>query len=215
MIYILFICFMIPLLMLMFLLDVRSRLIVGFMMVGMFCCLFASEINGVLINSSEFSSVYLTTNLTPLVEEILKAIPVLFFAIFVSDDREKVLGMAMAVGIGFAVLENAFIMSENQMVASIPWAVIRGIGAGLMHGICTMSVGLGASFAKQKRILFIPGTVALLFTAVIYHGCYNLLIQSEYRYVGIVMPVITYIPLTILIYRYMKKKKQVNREGTP
>ena len=208
-IYILFICFVLPLTMLMFLLDVRSRLIVGFMLVGMFCCLFASEINGVLNNTLLFDPIYLTTNLTPLVEEIIKAIPVLFFAILVSDDREKVLGVAMAVGIGFAVLENAFIMSENVDMVTIPWAVIRGVGAGLMHGICTMSVGLGASFAKQKRILFIPGTLALLFMAVIYHGCYNLLIQSEYRYVGIVMPALTYLPLAIVIYRNLKKSKVV------
>ena len=206
-IYILFLGFFLPLVMLMFLLDVRSRLIVGFMLVGMFCCLLASEVNGILNNMSAFDMGYLTTNLTPLVEELIKAIPVLFFALFVSDDREKILGMAMAVGIGFAVLENAHILAENVEMVSIPWAVIRGIGAGLMHGICTMGVGLGASFAKQKRILFIPGTIALLFTAVIYHGCYNLLIQSEYRYIGIVMPVLTYIPLVILIIRHVKKKK--------
>ena len=205
-IYILFICFVLPLILLVFLLDVRSRLIVGFMLVGMFCCLFAAEVNGFISKTVILDQIYLTTNLTPLVEEILKAIPVLFFAMIVSDDREKILGVAMAVGIGFAILENAYIMSENVDSVSIPWAVVRGIGAGLMHGICTMEVGLGASFVKQKRILFIPGTLALLFTAVIYHGCYNMLIQSEYRYVGIVIPILTYIPLMIVILRYKFNK---------
>ena len=212
MIYILFLCITLPLVMLMFLLDVRSRLIVGFMLVGMYCCLLASEVNGVISNTGKFEMTYLTTNLTPLVEEIIKAIPVLFFALFVSDDREKILGVAMAVGIGFAILENAHIMTENIEMVSIAWAVIRGVGAGLMHGVCTMSVGLGASFVKQKRILFLPGTIALLFTAVIYHGCYNLLIQSVYRYIGIVMPIVTYIPLLILILRHIKKTKENQKQ---
>lgn len=211
-IYVLFLCFILPLVMLNFLLDARARMIVGFLMVGMFCCLLASEINGLLYNVFPFGLIYLTTNLTPLVEEILKAIPVLFFAIVVSDNREKILGVAMSVGIGFAILENAYIMSENIDSVTISWAVVRGIGAGLMHGICSMSVGIGASFAKNKRILFIPGTAALLFTAVIYHGCYNLLIQSKYRYAGIIMPILTYIPILMFYYKQLKLTRRKHYE---
>ncbi len=200
-IYILFICIVIPLVMLMFLLNARSRLVVGFMMIGMFFCLFASEVNGILVNTGLFDMGYVTTNLTPAVEELLKALPVLFFAFAISDDRRMLLSISMAVGIGFAILENAYIMVSNIDTVSISWAIVRGIGAGLMHGVCTMGIGLGASFVRKKRMLFVPGIAGLLILAEIYHGCYNLLVQSQYRYTGILLPVVTYLTILILLKR--------------
>ena len=43
---------------------------------------------------------YLTV--PPVTEELLKALPVLVFAVFFSDDRKDILPAAMSVGIGFA-----------------------------------------------------------------------------------------------------------------
>ena len=45
------------------------------------------------------------------------------------------------------------------------------------------------------------GTFALLSAAIIYHATYNLLVQSEYQYVGILLPLATYISLLILLKR--------------
>ena len=185
--------------MLMFLLDNRSRLVVGFVMIGMFFCLFASEVNGMIVNTGIFDMTYITTNLTPAVEELMKAFPILFFAAIVSDDRKTLLSISMAVGIGFAILENAYIMVKSIETVTISWAVVRGIGAGLMHGLCTMGVGLGASFVRKKRMLFVPGTFALLIMAEIYHGCYNLLVQSRYRYAGILLPGVTYAVILLVM----------------
>ena len=86
-------------------------------------------------------------------------------------------------------------------------AIIRAFGAGLMHGMCTLLVGVGISFVKKKSKIFVTGTFALLSTAITYHGIYNMLVQSEYRTAGFLLPISTYIPF--MVWR-IKKKKQIN-----
>jgi hypothetical protein len=72
-----------------------------------------------------------------------------------------------------------------------------------MHGMCTLLVGAGITFVKKKRKIFWVGTFALLSTAIIYHGIYNMLVQSDYKMIGYLLPISTYIPS--LIWRLKKK----------
>ncbi|MBP5208603.1 MAG: PrsW family intramembrane metalloprotease, partial [Clostridia bacterium] len=99
---------------------------------------------------------------------------------------------------GFALLENVVILTQNVENVTIFWALVRGFGSGLVHGICTVMVGWGVSYVKKRRKLFYCGTFALLSSAIIYHATYNLLVQSKYQYVGIVLPIVTYIPVLLL-----------------
>ena len=85
-------------------------------------------------------------------------------------------------------------------------SIIRAFGAGLMHGMCTLLVGVGISFVKKKRKLFVVGTFALLSTAITYHGIYNMLVQSDYSIIGYLLPITTYSPP--FIWRLKKKKIQ-------
>lgn len=180
------------------LLGKRGRLIIIYMLVGCYVCLFASEVNGFIKQSMPNASLlFLTTSITPIVEEVLKALPVLFFAFVFSDEKSTLLEISMATGIGFAILENAYIMLQIIDTATIPWSLVRGFGSGLMHGICTLSVGYGISFIKKKRKLFYTGTFALLSTAIIYHSIYNCFVQSKYKYIGFILPLATYIILYI------------------
>ena len=85
-------------------------------------------------------------------------------------------------------------------------AVIRAFGAGLMHGMCTLLVGVGISFVKKKRKLFLVGTFALLSTAITYHGIYNMLVQSNLQIIGFLLPISTYVPF--VVWRIIKKKRE-------
>lgn len=211
--YILFVCMVAPLTLMLLILEKKSRLTVGYMIVGICMCLFVSEINGMILKNTNLTMFYLTTTVTPVTEEIFKALPILYFAFLFSDDRETLLSISMAVGIGFAILENAYILVENAGSISIPWALIRGFGSGLMHGICTATVGMGISFVRKRKKFFYTGTFALLSSAVIYHAIYNLLVQSDYKYVGFLLPLATYIPIVIIhIKRKPKKNKIVIKE---
>ena len=204
-IYSLFVAIFIPILLMTLLVEKKARLPIMFMLFGIFISVFASEVNGLLAQTLSMDMYSITTIITPVTEEILKAVPILYYAVVISDKREKLFTASMATGIGFAILENAFYLL-NYPNFSMLSAMIRAFGAGLMHGMCTLLVGVGISFVKKKRKLFAVGTFGLLSTAIVYHGIYNILIQSEYSIVGALLPIATYIPF--FIWRLRIKHRQ-------
>ena len=203
-IYILFVSIFVPILLMACLIEKKARQPIIFVLIGIFVSVFAAEINGLLCALLPMSTYEITIIVTPITEEILKAIPILVFATVLVAKKEAVFTASMAVGIGFAVLENAFYLLNDASFNMID-AVIRAFGAGLMHGMCTLLVGVGISFVKKKSKLFLVGTFALLSTAITYHGIYNMLVQSDYQVIGFLLPISTYIPF--VVWR-IKKKKQ-------
>ena len=210
-IYILFISVFIPILLMTLLIEKKARLPIAFMLVGIFVSVFAAELNGLLIDVMPMGNFEFTVIVTPISEEILKAIPVLICATLISDRREVLFTAAMTVGIGFGVLENAYYLL-NDVSFNMMDAIIRAFGTGLMHGMCTLLVGVGISFAKKKSKIFIVGTFALLSTAITYHGIYNMLVQSQYDIIGFCLPIITYLPFLIWRVRIKIKKQSVRKE---
>lgn len=208
-IYILFICLVTPLILLLLLLRKRSRLLVGYMIIGICVSLFISELNTLVLNLFNGDTVYVTTTITPITEEIAKAIPVLFYAIAFSGNRDRVIPIAFATGIGFGMFENMVILVQNIENVSLSWAFIRGFSTALMHGICTVTIGYGICFIRKRKKLFVSGTFALLTTACIYHGIFNMLVQSNYKFLGFVLPAVTYIPFLLQHYSdYRKNNKK-------
>lgn len=187
------ICMVVPLLLLMTMLNKQSRLLLGFVLGGMVLAVCAYEINSLVCVLFQLSGQELSITAAPMIEEILKALPVLFFAILVSDDRKLVLQLAMASGIGFAILENAFLLITYVDQVDIGWAIVRGVSTSLSHGICTMIVGCGIVFVRKQKKLFYTGTFALLAAAMTLHAIFNLLIQSPFDYVALALPIIIYL----------------------
>ena len=206
--YISFIAITVSLALMLPLMEKKLRRLVVFMITGIFSCLFVSKLNNILLGVFQNDIFFVTTTVTPITEEIVKMLPILFFAIMVSDERSTLIPISYAVGVGFALLENVVILTQNVENVTILWALVRGFGSGLVHGICTVMVGWGISYIKKRRKFFYCGTFALLSAAVIYHAIYNLLVQSQYQYVGILLPTITYIPVVLFL---RKKKIKANR----
>ena len=210
-ILILFICFFIPTVMALFLVKGESKITLLFMIIGIFVCLFASYINGFAESiSKSFTRMQLTYIVTPLVEEVLKAIPIVVFVFMFNPKKEHLLSCAMMLGIGFSILENAYILASNIETVTITWSVVRGIGAGLMHGVSTLLIGYGLSYVRVHRRLALTGTYGLLILATLYHACFNLLIQSDYRFYGILMPIMTFLPILLILYR---KRRRISKES--
>ena len=206
-IYILFIALVAPLILMLQMLRKRSRVLVGYMIIGIFVSLFVSELNTILLDLFSGNAEYVTTTITPITEEIVKAVPVIVYAIVFSDDRDKVMPVAFATGVGFAMFENMVILVQNIETVNIGWAFIRGLSTALMHAVCTLAVGYGVCFIRKKKKLFYCGTFALLTMAMIYHGIFNMLVQSAYKYLGFVLPSLTYIPILYQHLRYYRNKK--------
>ena len=203
-IYILFVSIFFPIMLMTLLVEKKSRFPMIFVLIGIFISVFASEVNGLLSRVLAMDKYSITVIVTPVSEELLKELPLLYYARVVSDKRENLFTASMAIGVGFAVLENAFYLLNSANFDMLS-AMIRAFGAGLMHGMCTLLVGVGVSFVKRKRKLFVVGSFGLLSTAIVYHGIYNILIQSDFSIVGALLPIATYIPF--LIWRFIFKKR--------
>jgi len=192
-IYLLFICIVVPIFMMTFFIDKKSRIFVVYMCIGCTVCLLAGEVNtmvkGLLPNHDLF---YITINITPIVEEILKAIPVLLFALIISDNQEILINISMVTGIGFAILENTYLLL-NADNPNLIWALIRGLGAGFMHGLSTLFVGFGLSYIRKKKAFLYPGILGLLSSAILFHSIYNAFVQSAYAYLGYFYPMVVFI----------------------
>ncbi len=205
-VYILFISMNIPLFMMIWLLDKKSRRLVLFLMLGMIICILASEINPIIAYSITEDWIYATTTITPIIEETLKAIPIIFYALFISDNKQNILSVSMAIGIGFALLENVWSLVVYIDSATILWAFIRGFGSALMHGVCCLMIGNGLIYIKKQKKLLYTGLFAILSVSIIYHAIYNSLVQSANPYSGIILPILTYIPILLFLKKdgYLK-----------
>ena len=202
----LFISFAAPLLTAVILCKNETRIFLSFLFIGMVVCLFTGEVNALLMNVSQISFEYFTSNYSPLIEEFFKAIPILIFAFIYKPEKKVLLESSILLGVGFAILENAFVIGYNAEYISISMALIRGFGAGIMHSLCSYAVGYGMTYVHINRKLFYTGTIALLSVATIYHSIYNTVVQSINYIYGFFLPVITLL-LILLITKIIRTKK--------
>ena len=198
---VLFIAIAIPLTMMLFIFRGRSRTVLLFLLIGMAVCLFCGELNAMLLGLLRTDAHFFTVNISPLTEELCKAIPIVIFGFLYKPSRQTMLESAISVGVGFSLLENAFALAANSGSVSLPLALMRGFGAGMCHGVCTLAVGFGMTFIHKRRKLFYTGTAALLSAAALYHAIYNDLVQSGYAMVGFLLPVLTFVPAWIMLTR--------------
>ena len=192
MVYVILICIAVPLLLLMTLMDARSRLLTGFMLVGMLTAASAYEINSTVQVMFWMTGQEVSVRAAPVIEELLKAVPILFYSVVVNDDRKILLPLSMAVGIGFAILENAYLLTAYIDQVTISWALVRGLSTSLSHGLCTLTVGYGMSFVRKQKKLFYTGIFGLLSLAMTFHAVFNLLIQSQYDWIGMGLPILLF-----------------------
>lgn len=200
MVYVVLICFAAPLVLLLPLLTGSARRIVAFTLVGAVVAASAAEINGALYGIIGLEAEQVSLDVAPIVEEVMKAVPVLLYALLASDRREDVLPVAMATGIGFAILENSYLLVSQLVIGgtgavSLSWALVRGLSTSLSHGICTAAVGYGITYVHRRRKLFYTGTFALLTAAITFHATFNLLAlaPSPLDWVGLALPMAAYL----------------------
>lgn len=205
----LFICLFIPLAMSLAVLVGKSRELFVFFLSGIFVCLFAGQINGLMLSITNLDSYTLTTSVTPIVEEMAKMIPVLILAFVIDTDRQTLLECALMVGLGFATMENVYILMSNADAVSITWAFSRGLGSAMLHATTALVVAYGISFCKVRKKTFVTGTYAMLLGAMVIHGIYNMLVQSsKYMHLGLLLPTVLFLSLAVTILKQRKEYKK-------
>jgi len=189
-------------------LEAKSRTVYCYMIIGMTVAVIASQVNTFVLIAADYDYFFTTTNLTPITEELLKALPVLFYAYAVAENCDNVISVAFATGIGFAILENLTMLFQSDS-GTLLWIFSRGIGSGLMHGLCTGAIGWGITLFKKGRLIVLPGLLATVIFSMIYHGIFNTLVQSdEHQVFGILLPALSYLPLLYLFSKNRMEKKK-------
>ena len=198
-----FIAVIAPLSLMMFVFRGKQKVILGYVMAGILVCMLAGVINTKIYNAMSISYESFCVNVSPFVEEILKAFFIFLLVFVFHPKRQFVLECSIAIGVGFALLENLSVFASSGESLDMLVVLSRGFGTGFMHGISCFLVGYFAELFYRRRRLIIPGTIITLLIAVIYHGIYNAIVLSSYRVLGIAFPLVTFLPIGYVI---MKKR---------
>ena len=208
---IIYLCIVLPMIpILVALKDKYSRRFLLFSIIGSSICLVSAQINTILLNKLGMDIINYSITISPINEEILKAIPLIFFSLVFAKKGDRIIPLAFAIGIGFSILENIIIYCNNMVGLDITWAIIRGIGASLMHSACTAMTAMGFSYVFNNNKSHLEGIFGLFALAILYHATFNAFIQSDYRIIAFLMPVLLFIPINIIEYK--KRKYLENNE---
>lgn len=201
-----FICIVAPLLLTLFILKDSARRFNLFFIMGMAVALSAGFINPILAKAAHSSSLDMAIYIAPISEEILKALPILVYVLIFKPEKNDIIVAALAIGIGFATLENCTYISAYSN-SDLLFAVLRGFASGIMHAVNTAVVGFGMchAYGKKPDAVF---TFALLGAVITYHSIYNMLVTAptDIKHIGWVLPM-----LTAAIIALMRHKDYVMR----
>lgn len=187
-----FVCIAAPLLIAIICISSRGRRPLLFVLGGMTMCLLSSYISTFVAAVQGADLVTASLEITPLVEEIMKLLPFLFYILVFEPGRHTVLDSLLMTAIGFATFENICYLSQNG-AENFFHLLIRGFGTGAMHVICEAFIGLGILYLWDRKLIQVAGTVGLLAIAITFHGIYNILVSQTGipARIGYIMPLIT------------------------
>ena len=202
-----YICLAAPLLVAIIATKNRDRRMVVFLHSGMTACILSSYISTFLALVNGLDKLMASLTISPIVEEFMKLIPVLFFILVFEPAPEQVPGCVVITAVGFATFENVCYMAQNGTTQLLR-LLIRGFGTGAMHVVCASLVALGMLLLLDKLWLRVAGTFGLMAVAITYHGIYNMLVSQEgiSAYTGYAAPMLTAALYFILAHKRPAKK---------
>ncbi|MFI3325381.1 MAG: PrsW family glutamic-type intramembrane protease [Clostridia bacterium] len=182
-----------------FLLKGESRRFVAFFLVGSTVCLLSSYINSFIAGVCEMSSVDAIIKVTPMIEEVMKALPLLFYMIIFVPKKDNILMCSIATGIGFATFENCCYV-VTQGADDFYFVLIRGFAVGIMHILCSLALGYSLGFGTRQKHFSWLGVFASVSICISYHAIYNLLVSGEgaWQFYGYFMPFVTAVVIIII-----------------
>ena len=117
-----FFCLVAPLLVAMLCADKRRRRPLWFMLAGMIACLCSSYISSTIALMLNADALVASLEITPVIEEIMKLMPMLFYLLVFEAHGEEVSGEALMVAVGFATMENKCPGKRSWLLWTLqPW----------------------------------------------------------------------------------------------
>ncbi len=187
-----YICLGAPLLIATLCMRGRGRRMMLFLLGGMTVCLLSSYIStflAVVLGSDLLSA---SLEISPLTEEIMKFLPILFYLLVFEPGRGEVADGVLMTAVGFATFENACYLISNG-AGDIMHLMIRGFGTGAMHVVCGFIIAVGLLYLWDRLWIRVAGTIGLISVAITYHGIYNILVSQTgvAAMIGYLIPLLT------------------------
>lgn len=173
-----FTCLAIPLILSLFFTKGRTRSFTLFVVIGMSVCLLSAYVSSFFMGYYGVSGTVAAIEITPICEEVMKLLPLLFFLLIFEPKPQELPGAALAIAVGFATFENVCYLTENG-AENFTFLLIRGVSAGALHILCGILLGFGTSYVFRRKWLAVTGIVGILGACIGFHAIYNLLITAD------------------------------------
>ena len=158
---------------------------------GMGVCLIAAYISGFLNLVSGMGENDTSVFLSPIVEELMKLMPLLFFIVLFTPEEHTLTMLAVAIGAGFATFENCcYILTSGA--ESFTFIMIRGLAVGVMHIVSILALAVWFIIAEHLQVFSFSSIIGGLSLSMVFHALYNLLVSEPgvSRYIGYLLPLL-------------------------
>ena len=187
-----YICLAAPLLIAAVCMRGKGSRVMLFLLAGMSVCLLSSYISTFLASVQGMGTLSASLELAPIVEELMKFLPVLFYLLIFEPERIDIADSILMTAVGFATFENACYLTSNG-ADQVLHLLIRGFGTGAMHVVCGSIIAIGILLLWDRIWLRVAGTFGLLSIAMTFHGIYNVLVSQTgpAAMIGYLIPLLT------------------------
>ena len=198
-------CIAVPLLISLLFLRVKTRRFVLNFLAGMVLCLLAAYISGYLQQASGLDANDAAIFLSPIVEELMKLLPVLFYLLVFLPKERELTDAAVGIGAGFATFENCCYMLSFG-AESFFYMLVRGMAAGVMHIASILATALWLIAVRRLRVFSFSAVLGALSISMAVHALYNLLVSGEgpFPVIGCAMPLAAAVLLWHLHQKFTK-----------
>ncbi len=195
-----YVCLAAPMLIAIICLRKTHRRVMELILGGMTACLLSSYISTFIASAQHSDIVAASISITPIVEELMKFFPVLFYLIVFEPERDKAVGALLLIAIGFATFENVCYLTQNG-AGKLTFLLIRGFGTGTMHIVCGLIIAIGLMYLWDQHWIRAAGLFGLLSLTITYHSIYNMMVsqQGAVAVAGYLIPMATV--AVLLVYR--------------
>lgn len=198
-----YICLAAPLLLAVICMRKEARRSLSFILSGMTSCLLSAYVSTFLAGVSNSDLAAASYEISPVVEEIMKLLPLLFYLLVFEPEEKTVISGALMISVGFATFENVCFLTSYG-TSEFFRLVIRGFGTGAMHVVSGMVIATGLFFLWDQKRLRLVGVFALLCFVITFHAIFNIFVNQSGAifWIGALIPLVT-----VLSYLIFFRKK--------
>ena len=161
-------------------------------LLGLGVCLLSAYISGFFNMAFAMDGRDTAIYISPVIEEIMKLLPLIFYMFVFLPGDEELLHSAIAIGVGFATFENCCYLL-TMGTESLSFTMIRGFAVGVMHVVSILFVTFGLVLERRFHSLSAPEVIGALALSTAFHGLYKLLVSQPGipSYIGYGLPLVT------------------------